>query len=128
MQEGGGSMTTPLWDELNVLADELAGSLPKSKLMILRGAAIQMENWFEANQEAFEQIDMLRTDRDAYRAALLFMASQLEAFSKKANEAAFAFSPDAFARDFTSHVNLMSAFGVEPYAKNKRSKSAKEEA
>ena len=107
-------MTTPLWDELAELADKHAGTLPKKDLMVIRAAAIQMENWFVANQEAFDEIDALTRERNAYRAMLIELGTHLEAFSKKAREAAFHFSPDTFARDYTSHINLMGGLHKDP--------------
>jgi hypothetical protein len=107
-------MTTPLWDELAEIADRHISTLSKCELMTLRSAAIQMENWFFANQEAFEEIDALTKERNADRAMMIELGTHLEAFSKKAREAAFHFSPDVFARDYTSHINLMGGLHKDP--------------
>jgi hypothetical protein len=64
-------MTTPLWDELAEIADRHISTLSKCELMTLRSAAIQMENWFFANQEAFEEIDALTKERNADRAMMI---------------------------------------------------------
>ena len=122
--------TLPLWDELGDLADKLAvaGSVSMPDLRTIRAAAVQMGNWFEANQEYREQIQQLQADSLKYRAALVSIKESLRIVAAHANSEAFELMPDDFARDFAPFRNIMAFHKIEPYHKPKRKSKPKEAA
>lgn len=106
---------TPLWDQLTDAADRLAcdGRVPLKDLKTMRAAAVQMQNWFDGNQELREEneaaLKRINEQDQALRTlgTVLFEASRLAK-----NEVTF----DAFensAKDTAAFKNIMElAYGV----------------
>lgn len=115
-------MSRPLWDDLGKLADRLESKLTRQELQTLRACAVQMENWFEGCQEYRAELEQARTDANKYRVALLGLQGALGACAKFAGLEAYEMKADDFARDLAPFKNIMAVYGVEPYAKPKRSR------
>jgi hypothetical protein len=107
----------PLWDELEELADRLAvaGQVKLPDLRTLRAASVQMGNWFEANQELREQVDMLKADCIKYRMALGRVKDSMTVVARHAGLEAHEINDDDFARDFSPFINLMNLHGDPDY-------------
>jgi hypothetical protein len=107
---------TPLWDELSETADRLAvdGQVSIKDLRTLRAAAVQMGNWFEANQELREERDRLQADNATYRAALNSINEAASLVASLAGTTAHEMGDATFARDFAPFINLMGIHHKDP--------------
>ena len=115
----------PLWEELENMADKLAvaGMVELKDIKTMRAAAVQMENWFEANQEAFADIDRHKADIVNYRAALKNINSALSDVSRYAGVEGHEMGDSTFARDFAPWANLMAGAHCDPdYGKPEKPK------
>ena len=117
-------MAQPLWDELEQVADRLAvaGQVALPDLRTLRAAAVQMGNWFEANQDLRTRLAALEIDNLKYRVALQNVQDASSMVARYAGLEAHEFGDDSFSRDLAPFKNIMVANGVEPYAKPKRTR------
>jgi hypothetical protein len=104
-------MTTPLWIQLEDAIPSI--NLTQQEKTLLKNCRAQMQNWFEALQEAIEENESLLSDCKKMHAGLL----KIDAAATQIGGIAFDALPVTSyttLRDHSSHINLMGAHHKDP--------------
>jgi hypothetical protein len=120
-------MIAPIWDQLSTMAAELAplDALSKKQMMLLKNSAIQMQNYFEANEELREDVERLQIDCKKYRNAIAHMGESCRELGLYAVKNSHEFGDHSFVRDNAPHINLMANLGFAEYGTPERPRPSK---
>jgi len=89
---------------------------------LMQWAVLHIENTMEALEEANSECDNARSERDAVIRTLEAARTAHSAMNEALRCDILVNQYQTCAADFTSHVNIMMAYEVEPYHKKKRVK------
>jgi len=109
-------MTTPIWQQLEDLSDKLGieGKLTSAQMKLMRSCSMQLENWYVAVQEMREERDLAREDCTKYHQAMMQVGEVMRIGSQYLVKESHEKGDQTFARDFSSHINIMGGLHKDP--------------